>query len=108
LIEVCVVGELNLDLILYGLPKELPVDRELLASGLAFTLGSSSAILAHNLCVLGTRVGFISKIGGDPLGKIAVERLSAVGVDTSRVKQAPARRPPGSRLCCLTLSIGIS
>jgi sugar/nucleoside kinase (ribokinase family) len=95
LIEVCVVGELNLDLILYGLPKELPVDRELLASGLAFTLGSSSAILAHNLCVLGTRVGFISKIGGDPLGKIAVERLSAVGVDTSRVKQATSKTSTG-------------
>lgn len=86
MIEVCVVGELNLDLILYGLPKDLVLDREHLASGLAFTLGSSSAIFAHNLCVLGTRVGFISKIGGDPLGKIAAERLSAVGVDISRMK----------------------
>jgi hypothetical protein len=37
--DVCVVGELNLDLILYGLPKDLALDRELLASGLALTLG---------------------------------------------------------------------
>ncbi len=95
MIEVCVVGELNLDLILYGLPRDLPLDRELLASGLAFTLGSSSAIFAHNLCVLGTQVGLISKIGGDPLGKIAVERLSAAGVDTSHVKQGVSKTYTG-------------
>jgi sugar/nucleoside kinase (ribokinase family) len=87
-IDVCVVGELNLDLILYGIPKDLTADREMLASGLAFTLGSSSAIFAHNLSVLGAQVGFVSKIGGDPLGKMASERLSAAGVDTTRVKQA--------------------
>jgi len=86
-IEVCVVGELNLDLILYGLPEYLSPDRELLASNMAFTLGSSSGIFAHNLCVLGTKVGFVSKIGSDPLGKMALERLSAVGVDTTHVKQ---------------------
>jgi hypothetical protein len=28
-LDVCVVGEINLDLILYGLPKELVLDREL-------------------------------------------------------------------------------
>ena len=86
--DVCVIGELNLDLILYGLPKEMALDRELLASDLAFTLGSSSAIFAHNLSALGTSVGFISKIGPDPLGQIAMERLSAAGVDVSRVRKA--------------------
>ncbi len=95
MIEVCVVGELNLDLILYGLPKDLPAGRELLASGLAFTLGSSSAIFAHNLRVLGTQVGFISKIGGDPLGKMAVERLSTVGVDISQVRQGTSKTSTG-------------
>ena len=55
MIEVCVVGELNLDLILYGLPEDLVLDREHLASDMAFTLGSSSGIFAHNLCMLGTQ-----------------------------------------------------
>jgi hypothetical protein len=32
-LDVSVVGEINLDLILYGLPKQLVLDRELLASG---------------------------------------------------------------------------
>jgi sugar/nucleoside kinase (ribokinase family) len=85
--EVAVVGELNLDLILYGLPRDLVLDRELLAGGLALTLGSSSAIFAHNLAKLGTRVGFVSKIGGDPLGKIALEKLASAGVEVSCVKQ---------------------
>jgi|SRR5579863_948030 len=95
MIEVCVVGELNLDLILYGLPKDLVPDREHLASGLAFTLGSSSAIFAHNLCTLGTGVGFISKTGGDPLGQMAAERLSAAGVDITRVKQGTGKTSTG-------------
>lgn len=94
-LDVCVVGEINLDLILYGLPKELVLDRELLASGLALTLGSSSAIFAHNLAMLGSKVGFISKTGGDPLGKMALDRLTAAGVDVSRVQQTPGRTPTG-------------
>jgi sugar/nucleoside kinase (ribokinase family) len=84
---VTVVGELNLDLILYGLPQELEPDRELLADSLTLTLGSSSAIFAHNLAVLGSRVGFASRIGQDALGRIALERLAAGGVDVSRVRR---------------------
>lgn len=85
--DVTVVGELNLDLILYGLPQVLDPERELLASGLALTLGSSSAIFAHNHAVLGNRVGFISRIGDDPMGRIATERLAEGGVDVSKVRK---------------------
>lgn len=95
MIDVCVVGELNLDLVLYGLPKDMELDREHLASNMALTLGSSSAILAHNLSVLDTKVGFISKTGTDPLGAMAAERLSAVGVDISRVRQSTGKTSTG-------------
>jgi sugar/nucleoside kinase (ribokinase family) len=84
--DVTVAGELNLDLILYGLPDDLEPEKELLANDLALTLGSSSAIFAHNLAVIGNRVGFISRIGTDPLGKNALERLESGGVDVSRVR----------------------
>jgi sugar/nucleoside kinase (ribokinase family) len=84
--DVTIAGELNLDLILYGLPQELPPERELLADRMMLTLGSSSAIVAHNLAALGCRVGFISRIGDDPLGQIAVERLAASGVDTEKIR----------------------
>jgi len=82
--DVTIAGEMNLDLILYGLAEQMPVDRELLANDFRLTLGSSSAILAHNLSMLGLRVGFITRVGSDPLGEIALERLRAAGVDVSR------------------------
>ncbi|MBZ5600057.1 MAG: sugar kinase [Acidobacteriia bacterium] len=85
--DVTVAGELNLDLILYGLPDELPPERELIAERMMLTLGSSSAILAHNLAALGRRVGFISRIGDDHLGQIALDRLGAGGVDVSKVRR---------------------
>jgi sugar/nucleoside kinase (ribokinase family) len=83
--DVTIAGELNLDLILYGLPEQLEPERELLASDLNITLGSSSAIVAHNLARLGNRVGFISKIGDDEFGEAALDRLRAAGADVSKV-----------------------
>lgn len=84
-LDVTIAGELNLDLILQGVPEELPVERELLVSDLNLTLGSSSAIVAHNLAALGSRVGFASSIGSDQFGQMALARLEAAGVDISRV-----------------------
>jgi sugar/nucleoside kinase (ribokinase family) len=82
--DVTIAGEINLDLILYGFPTEMPVERELLASDFQMTLGGSSAILAHNLAVLGSRVGFITCSGGDELGRMALSRVARSGVDLSR------------------------
>lgn len=84
--DVTIAGELNLDLILYGLPEQLLPERELLADHMMLTLGSSSAIVAHNLSALGSRVGFQSRIGDDPLGRIALERLKEGGVDVAKVR----------------------
>ncbi|HEY6183416.1 MAG TPA: carbohydrate kinase family protein [Terriglobales bacterium] len=85
--DVTIAGELNLDLILYGLPEILEPERELLANDMMLTLGSSSAIVAHNLASLGSKVGFISCIGDDQFGQMALERLSAAGVDISKVSK---------------------
>ena len=93
--DVTIAGELNLDLILYGLPEQLPPERELLADRMMLTLGSSSAIVAHNLAALGSRVGFQSRIGDDPLGQIALERLQQGGVDVSLVRRVPGATTTG-------------
>jgi sugar/nucleoside kinase (ribokinase family) len=93
--DVTIAGELNLDLILYGLPEQLLPERELLAERMMLTLGSSSAIVAHNLAALGSRVGFQSRIGDDPLGQIALERLQQGGVDVSRVRRVPGATTTG-------------
>lgn len=93
--DVTIAGEVNLDLILYGLPPELPRETELLASDMMVTLGGSSAIVAHNLAMLGSRVGFISRLGNDPMGENALERLAASGTDLSRVRRSTDGTPSG-------------
>ncbi len=86
--DAVVVGELNADLILRGLPA-LPKYGEIqLAQGQRLTLGSSSAIFACNLARLGVSVGFVGKVGDDMIGSFVVERLEASGVDTSRIVRA--------------------
>lgn len=87
-----VVGELNLDLVLYGLPGHFELDREYLASNLNLTLGSSSAIFAHNFALLGNRVDFHAAVGNDPLGKLCLERLTESGVDISAVRKFPDKK----------------
>jgi sugar/nucleoside kinase (ribokinase family) len=80
-LDISIAGELNLDLILYGLPANMDLERELLATDFTVTLGSSSAILAHNLAVLGSSVGFTSKVGDDAFAALALHRLQQSGVD---------------------------
>jgi sugar/nucleoside kinase (ribokinase family) len=98
-LDIAIAGEINLDLILYGLPTELPVERELLASDFQLTLGSSSAILAHNLATLGAQVGFITRVGANPetdaFGSIALNRLKESSVDISRVTRSAGSASTG-------------
>lgn len=95
LFDITIAGELNLDLILYGLPASLPVERELLATDFRIVLGSSSAILAHNISTLGIRTGFITRVGSDDFGRVALERLAESGVDLSRVVCGLGDTPTG-------------
>lgn len=94
-LDIAIAGEINLDLILQGLPEEMPLERELLASAFNMTLGSSSAILAHNLASLNLRVGFVSMVGPDPLGAIALDYLKQAGVDLSKTLHSPTGTSTG-------------
>jgi sugar/nucleoside kinase (ribokinase family) len=85
--DIVLVGETNLDLILYGLPEEMPVEREILGTDFDVTLGGSSSILAHNLQILGTRVGFVSEVGEDTFGLTALDYLGRAGVDLTHVRR---------------------
>src|SRR5271156_6968983 len=79
--DVTLAGEITMDLLLYGLPEELPVERELVATRMALTLGGSSAITAHNLAVLGSRTGFIPQLGADPFTDLCLQALLKAGGD---------------------------
>ena len=85
--DLTVAGEVNLDLILYGLPCEMPVERELLAHDFRMTLGGSSSIFVHNFAALGASVGFITLAGSDSFGVAALKMLREATVDLERVIQ---------------------
>ena len=83
--DIVVVGDINVDLVLTGLPS-LPALRELKhAKNMKFTLGGSSAIFAYNIARLGAATGFVGKVGKDHLGDFLIDTLTTAGVDTSRV-----------------------
>lgn len=96
--DVAVVGELNPDLIVYGAPRELPEEREILTSGFTLTLGSSSAILAHNLALLGSKVAFSSRVGCDALGEMCCQWLKDAGVEVDRVVRSASGSSTGMTL----------
>lgn len=90
--RILVAGELNADFILSGLPSLPIVGRELIGSGFAIALGSSSAITAARLAALGAEdpdyaVDFVGVIGSDDLGAIVMEQLQRFGVHTDHVQQ---------------------
>jgi sugar/nucleoside kinase (ribokinase family) len=81
--DVIVVGELNVDLIMNQIESFPETGKEKLAENMTFTLGSSAAIFASNLCALGMKVSFIGKAGNDIFGRFCKEQLEGKGVDTS-------------------------
>ncbi len=73
-----------MDFVMYGLPEKLPVERELLATGMALTLGGSSAITAHNLAALGSRTGFIPQLAEDLFTELCLRNLREAGVNLEK------------------------
>ena len=84
-LDVVVIGELNVDLILTGLPSIPEMGQCKLSKDMHFTLGSASAIFASNIARLGLNVGFVGKIGGDFLGDFILQSLNNRNVDTSQI-----------------------
>lgn len=83
-LDAVVVGELNIDLVLWNVPMP-ENEKEKLAEDMRFAMGSSSAITAHNLSMIGSKVGFIGKAGQDNFGDFMINALTRGGVETSHV-----------------------
>jgi len=99
-VDIVVVGDLNVDLVLTGLPA-LPAYRELrVAKGMRFVLGGSSGIFACNASRLGASVGFVGKVGADEFGDFLLRRLEQSGVDTSHL----VRSRSGRTGICISMS----
>lgn len=83
--DVVVIGELNIDLILNKLAQFPEVGKDILAEDMAFTLGSSSAIFASNLSVLGSEVSFIGELGEDMFGNFILSSLQEKNLHTEDI-----------------------
>jgi len=80
--DVLVIGELNVDLILNNIAGFPRMSTEILARDMQLLLGSSSAIFASNLSILGPRVAFLGEIGNDVFGRLITDTLDRKGVST--------------------------
>ncbi len=83
--DVLVVGELNIDLILNKIEKFPEMGKEVIAREMKQTLGSSSAIFANNLSILGSKVTFLGKVGFDSYAAQISASLKASGVDVAQI-----------------------
>ena len=87
--DIAIIGELNLDFIITGVPELPRLGEEIIVENMLLTLGSSSAILACQLAKLGTEVLFVSKVGGDEFGRRALTFLQEKGVSTDTIAVLP-------------------
>jgi sugar/nucleoside kinase (ribokinase family) len=92
-LDAVLVGDTAQDLLLFGLPPDLPPERELLVERMEFVLGGSAAITAHNLAALGARVGFVTPQAEDLFGIACRAQLAQASVDLSRT--VPTACPTG-------------
>jgi len=86
-----VVGELNVDLVVSGLPSLPILGRELTGTDFQLVLGSSSAITAVRLAALGATVDFVGIVGKDDFGQFVLKELGRYGVGTSHIHQVDIR-----------------
>lgn len=87
-VDILVIGELNVDIILNRIGQFPEMGKEILAQSMNLTLGSSSAIFASNLSILGSTVTFVGKIGTDGFASVILDSLISKGVDTSHILQS--------------------
>jgi sugar/nucleoside kinase (ribokinase family) len=83
--KILVIGELNVDLIVSGLPSLPVLGHELTCTSFSRALGSSSAIFSRALAGLGAQVDFMGKVGADDNGRFMVEQLEEIGIGTAGV-----------------------
>ncbi len=86
--DVIVIGELNIDLILNKIDSFPEVGKEVIAKEMKQVLGSSSAIFANNLSILGNKVSFLGKVGYDSYAAQIGASFKLSGVDVSNIQKS--------------------
>ncbi len=83
--QILVIGELNIDMIISGLPSLPVLGQELLGQDMRITLGGSSAICACWMGGLGAPVSFCGKVGTDSFGDFLSSEMQHWGVNTDSI-----------------------
>lgn len=83
--DVLAVGELNVDLILSGVPNVPEFGEEVLAEEVVKRLGGSTANFAVFCAQLGLRTAFVAKVGRDDFGDFLIEQLEQWGLGSQHV-----------------------
>ena len=89
LLDALTVADMCVDLILTGDVRPRFNQIEQLIENYELELGGSANIFASQLAKLGARVGVIGCVGQDVLGDFVLQKLQAIGVETSRVGRHP-------------------
>ncbi len=87
--DLLVVGDLNIDLIMSGIPRLPDYGQEVLATGLVRRLGGSSANFAVCCARLGLDVVFVANVGRDEFGDFLTAELRRWGVSAEQVRRHP-------------------
>lgn len=85
--RVCVVGNLNIDLLISGVP-ELPAwGQEVLGAHRVQFAAGQAGYLAQALAALGTATSVIGVVGDDAEGTFIIDTLTGSGVDTAGIRR---------------------
>lgn len=83
--DVLVVGDLNVDLIMNKINKMPQIGEEQRADEMHLTMGGSTAIFACNIAKLGTKTGFMCKLGDDSFGRFLIKKITENKVGTDNI-----------------------
>ncbi len=90
-LDVVVIGSALVELT----PKEAGIPLEDAECFIPMPAGSATNF-ALALAALGAKVGFLSRVGQDELGRWLIKRLAGYGIDTSTIKSVPGHLTPVS------------
>jgi sugar/nucleoside kinase (ribokinase family) len=94
--DIVVMGEINPDIVVTGVPTMSFGQREDVTGPTTMTVGSSVAISACGLARLGARTAIVGVVGDDAFGDFMLSRLADRGVDVGAVRTVPGGRTGSS------------
>ena len=93
---ITVIGGVNMDI--SAAMSALFIKGDSIPGKVTMSCGGVAHNIAHNLCLLGHRVRFVTVFGGDEFGRLCHEQCSQLGLDLSLAERDPSARN-GLYLC---------